>query len=67
MAIHPTDSKILICAGGEQGVIGFLDVQEDKESQKRNVQAIKVINFETFIVFLVKYTCMIFGLDMARS
>ena len=40
IAIHPTQSKVLIAAGGKWGSIGFWDVL-DTESAKHGVQVIK--------------------------
>ena len=41
LAIHPTETKLLVAAGGKWGSIGFWDVQ-DNESKTHGVQLIKV-------------------------
>ena len=40
IAVHPTESKVLVAAGGKWGSIGFWDVL-DTESEKHGVQVIK--------------------------
>ena len=43
MAIHPSESKLLVAAGGKWGSIGFWDVQ-DTTSEMHGVHVIKVNN-----------------------
>ena len=54
LAIHPTESKVLLAAGGKWGSIGFWDVL-DNESEKHGVQVIKhhsrPINCLTFDIY----------------
>jgi len=40
LAIHPSETKLLVCAGGKWGSIGFWDVKDNK-SEKHGVQVIK--------------------------
>ena len=40
LAIHPSESKIMVCAGDKRGSIGFWNVKEQKEST-RNTKAVK--------------------------
>ena len=41
LAIHPTESKLLVAAGDKWGSIGFWDVQ-NKKNQKSGIQVVKV-------------------------
>jgi hypothetical protein len=41
LAVHPTESKVLVAAGSKWGDIGFWDVQDTK-SQIHGVQTFKV-------------------------
>ena len=41
LAIHPTESKLLVAAGDKWGSIGFWDVL-DKNSETKGIQHIKV-------------------------
>ena len=43
MAIHPSESKLLVAAGGKWGSVGFWDV-EDTTSEMHGVHVIKVRN-----------------------
>ena len=53
LAIHPTETKVLVAAGGKWGAIGFWDVQ-DNESKTHGVQLIKVLT-RIFITHLPIY------------
>lgn len=46
LAVHPTESKLIVAAGGKWGSIGFWDVQDDT-SATHGVQVIKVTKLKT--------------------
>jgi len=78
LAIHPTETKLLVAAGGKWGSIGFWDVQ-DNESKTHGVQLIKhhsrPINCMTYDTFdssklvTTSYdgTCRIFDINEKKS
>merc|ERR1711997_1150674 len=78
LAIHPTETKLLVAAGGKWGALGFWDVQ-DNESKSHGVQVIKhhsrPINCMTYDTFdsskliSTSYdgTCRIFDINEKKS
>ena len=52
LAIHPTESKLLVAAGDKWGSIGFWDVL-DRKSENKGIQLIKVIAFCYILFFIV--------------
>merc|ERR1739838_71812 len=78
LAIHPTDTKLLVAAGGKWGALGFWDVQ-DNESSTHGVQVIKhhsrPINCMTYDTFhsskliSTSYdgTCRVFDINEMKS
>jgi len=78
LAIHPTETKLLVAAGGKWGALGFWDVQ-DNESSTHGVQVIKhhsrPINCMTYDAFdsskliTTSYdgTCRIFDINEKKS
>ena len=47
LAIHPSQTKLLVAAGGKWGSIGFWDVN-DNESKTHGVQVVKVFLFQNY-------------------
>jgi len=78
LAIHPTQSKVLVAAGGKWGALGFWDVK-DNESKTHGVQVVKhhsrPINCMTYDTFdssklvTTSYdgTCRIFDINEKKS
>ena len=50
LAIHPTQSKVLVAAGGKWGALGFWDVK-DNESKTHGVQVVKVCIANSIMFF----------------
>merc|ERR1711997_1313150 len=78
LAIHPTETKLLVAAGGKWGALGFWDVQ-DNESSTHGVQVIKhhsrpinCLTYDTFdpsklISTSYDGTCRVFDINEKKS